>query len=207
VSKKITEELAKKVLKVVNKGLTNGMGEPVPGKMCVEAAVAFAFDEEFSDQPSCVDPSLRDWKIELNDMSGWPSEKARANGLRRVAIAQLGSAVQLGSAQKFILDDFIYDLEEDYLKFLQVHGPKFDTIEDIKGFWCCQFDLSTVNTLVENLEEVVNRRGTHEGSLLPLELAAEFMVRALIKQKIPGTKFLYLAPFPKKLAKYFPDHK
>jgi hypothetical protein len=201
VSQKITEKHAMKVLKVVDQGLTNGMGEPVPGHMCVEAAVAFAFDEEFSDTPTCVDPTLRDWKIELNDLAGWPSNKARANGLRRVAIAQLGSV------NKFNMNKFIRDLERDYLEFLCVHGPKFDTLEATKDFWRCQYDLDTVTQLVDNLQEIVNREGTMQDDLLALELAAEFMVRALVKQKVPGTKFLYLAPFPKKLKKYFSDHK
>lgn len=34
---------------------------------------------------------LRSVKIELNDISGWLNNKARARGLRRLAIAQLGS--------------------------------------------------------------------------------------------------------------------
>jgi hypothetical protein len=35
---KITNELVQKVLSIVDAGLVSGMGEPVPGKMCVEAA-------------------------------------------------------------------------------------------------------------------------------------------------------------------------
>jgi hypothetical protein len=39
---KVTEELSRKVLEVVDAGLVSGMGEPTPGKMCVEAAVCYA---------------------------------------------------------------------------------------------------------------------------------------------------------------------
>ena len=87
---KITKTICKKVLKVVDAGLCSGKGKPVPGEMCVEEAVTFALGEEFSDEPSCVSPVLRSFKIALNDKY-WSSKKARAEGLRRIAIAQLGT--------------------------------------------------------------------------------------------------------------------
>jgi hypothetical protein len=66
------------------------MGKPVPGQMCVEAAVNFALGAPHGDQPACVAPTLRALKIRLNDAS-WSSNEARTNGLRRLALAQLGS--------------------------------------------------------------------------------------------------------------------
>ena len=87
----ITKEIAIKVLKVVDAGLVKGMGRPQPGQMCVEAAVCYAMGLPHSDEPSCVSPSLRRLKIALNDKS-WSSNQARAAGLRRLAVAQLGSA-------------------------------------------------------------------------------------------------------------------
>jgi len=50
---KITGELAAKVLAVVDAGLVKGLGEAVPGHMCVEAAVCYALGEPHSDAPSC----------------------------------------------------------------------------------------------------------------------------------------------------------
>ncbi len=87
----LTEPLARKVLEVVDAGLVAGMGQPVPGKMCVEAAVCYAQGLPHSDKPSCVAPALRELKIRLND-ARWSSDEARTKGLRRLAIAQLGSA-------------------------------------------------------------------------------------------------------------------
>jgi hypothetical protein len=87
----IDVELARKVLAVVDAGLVQGMGKPEPGKMCVEAAVNYAMGAPHGDQPACVANSLRRLKIRLND-SAWSSNKARTKGLRRLAIAQLGSA-------------------------------------------------------------------------------------------------------------------
>jgi hypothetical protein len=86
----ITQEIAAKVLSVVDAGLVSGVGEPVPGKMCVEAAVCFALGLPHSDDPQCVSRAVRSLKIRLND-SNWSTDKARAQGLRRLAIAQLGT--------------------------------------------------------------------------------------------------------------------
>ena len=88
----ITKELAKRVLDTVDAGLVSGMGVPIPGQMCVEAAVCFAMGLPHSDEPTCVSPALRQLKITLNDASGWSSNESRAKGLRRLALAQLGSA-------------------------------------------------------------------------------------------------------------------
>jgi hypothetical protein len=90
VTFEVTEELSKKVLSVVDAGLVHGIGEPVPGKMCVEAAVCYAMGLPHSDEPTCVSPALRSLKIRLND-SRWSNDEARTKGLRRLAIAQLGS--------------------------------------------------------------------------------------------------------------------
>lgn len=87
----ITPAIARKVIEVVDAGLVSGMGEPVPGQMCVEAAVCYAMGLPHGDQPACVAPALRALKIQLND-SRWSSDQARAKGLRRLAVAQLGSA-------------------------------------------------------------------------------------------------------------------
>src|SRR5690242_1611498 len=86
----ITEEIAIKVLSVVDAGLVNGVGNPVPGQMCVEAAVCYALDLPHGDDPQCVSRALRALKIRLND-SNWSSNVARTKGLRRLAVVQLGS--------------------------------------------------------------------------------------------------------------------
>jgi hypothetical protein len=62
--------------------------------MCVEAAVCFALGQEHGDEPECVAPAVRSFKIRLND-SKWSSNEARAKGMRRIAIAQLGTAGQI----------------------------------------------------------------------------------------------------------------
>src|SRR2546422_3980674 len=86
----ITKALAAKVLEVIDSGLVRGLGKPIPGQMCVEAAVCFALGELHGDQPSCVGAAVRAFKIRLNDGS-WSSNAARTKGLRELSIAPLGS--------------------------------------------------------------------------------------------------------------------
>lgn len=87
----VTETVARKVLEVVDAGLCSGVGVPEPGKMCVEAAVCYAMGMSHGDEPTCVAPALRSLKITLND-AAWSSNTARAKGMRRLALVQLGSA-------------------------------------------------------------------------------------------------------------------
>jgi hypothetical protein len=86
----LTREIAKKVLDTVDAGLVKGLGTQKPGGMCVEAAVCYALGLPHSDNPKCVSQAVRSLKITLNDQT-WSSDKARAKGLRRLAIAQLGT--------------------------------------------------------------------------------------------------------------------
>jgi len=87
----INEGTARRVLEIVDAGLVEGLGQPIPGQMCVEAAVCYALGLPHDDNPSCVAPALCAFGARLND-AGWSTPQARAKGLRRLAIAQLGSA-------------------------------------------------------------------------------------------------------------------
>ena len=87
----ITKETIEKIHKLLDSGLSNGLGTPEAGQMCVEAAICYALDLPHGDNPGCVIEPLRRLKIKLNDSSLWTSNKTRAEGLRRLAIAQLGS--------------------------------------------------------------------------------------------------------------------
>ena len=86
----LDEGIARKVLTTVDAGLVQGLGVQEAGKMCIEAAVCFALGQPHGDQPVCVGAAVRAYKIRIND-AYWSSNEARAKGMRRVAIAQLGS--------------------------------------------------------------------------------------------------------------------
>jgi hypothetical protein len=86
----ITSEIVSKVLETVDAGLVSGLGTPEPGNMCVEAAVCYALGLPHGDDPQCVSIVVRALKIQLND-SNWSSNEARARGLRKLAVLQLGT--------------------------------------------------------------------------------------------------------------------
>ena len=85
----VTGELVGKIEEVLGRGLCLGQGDP-SRQMCVEAAVCFAMGLPHGDNPPCVGGAVRSFKMTLND-SMWSSNLARAGGMRKVAIAQLGS--------------------------------------------------------------------------------------------------------------------
>jgi len=88
---KLTKKHARKVLKLVDAGLTSGLGRPEPGQMCIMAAINYAMGLPHGDNPeTCVGSAVRAFDIIIND-SQWSSNDARAKGMRREAIAKLGS--------------------------------------------------------------------------------------------------------------------
>jgi hypothetical protein len=84
------ETHVREILRLLSFGLVKGKGVQKPGEMCVEAAVCAAFGLPHGDDPPCVGEEVRKFKIGLNDKP-WSSNKARADGMRELAIAQLGS--------------------------------------------------------------------------------------------------------------------
>src|SRR6185503_6491149 len=86
----VNESHVRKFLGLLDQGLSHGLGKPEPGQMCIEAAWCYALDLPHGDDPQCVSEPLRRLKIRLND-SSWSSNQARARGLRRLGVAQIGS--------------------------------------------------------------------------------------------------------------------
>lgn len=95
---KITLTHINNLLKLFESGLVNGAGHDV-NHFCVQQAVHRVLDNDLddaqkSDRPPtwCVREDIRTFGIHLNDEKGWRDEKARAEGLKRFAIAELGSS-------------------------------------------------------------------------------------------------------------------
>ncbi len=86
---------------ILARGLCNGLGER-DGQMCIEAAICATLDLPHGDDPQCVASAVRAFKISLNDYK-WSSPAARAEGLRDLGLAQLGS--------KGVVDDFQFARE------------------------------------------------------------------------------------------------
>jgi len=79
-----------KFVDLLGHGLVSGLGVQEPGKMCIEAAWCCALGLPHGDDPGCVGAAVRAYKIRLND-ARWSSNAARAKGMLRLGIAQIGS--------------------------------------------------------------------------------------------------------------------
>lgn len=89
----ITKSIVETLLDVISGGLQSGAGSmDEKGHFCVQQAVSHAVrHRDWGDQPSeCVGDIVRAFGIVMNDQQ-WSSRKARADGMRRFAIAELGS--------------------------------------------------------------------------------------------------------------------
>ena len=78
-------------------GLSKGLGQR-GNQVCIEAAICQTLGLPHSDDPGCVADAVRTFKIALND-SKWSSPKARAEGLRDLGLAQLGSKGVVGNVE------------------------------------------------------------------------------------------------------------
>jgi len=132
----LNTQFVNKLLKIVDAGLSCHLGKPIPGKMCVEAAVCYAMGVEHNDKPTCVDLTVREFKIRLNDQS-WTSNEARAKGLRRIAVAQLGSFNRMdadafeASVRKAVITKMIPETLTALLAFSKNHHLALMSLADL----------------------------------------------------------------------------
>jgi hypothetical protein len=136
MSTKPTKEIAIKVRDTVSCGLVKGLGVQEPGKMCIEAAVCYAYGLPHSDNPPCVGSAVRSFKISLND-ADWSSEQARSKGMIKIAIAQLGSNEinQVEFAKKLTvktINTFVADLAIKYAPDLEEILRKGDDLKALE---------------------------------------------------------------------------
>jgi hypothetical protein len=117
----MTNEAQKYDTKILEKwldgGLCSGAGD---GKnaVCLEQAVALCAGLPLTDRPdSCVDPVVSQFGRSLNDLA-WSSPKARADGLRAFAFAQLGTVGRLDSLKftRRIAEMFIAEILPSILR-------------------------------------------------------------------------------------------
>lgn len=87
-----TKPLARKLLNLIDAGLTRGIGHARPGEMCIMACFNHVLGRQHGDNglQDCVGAAVRSFDIALND-SDWSSKAARAQGMRRESIAKIGS--------------------------------------------------------------------------------------------------------------------
>lgn len=177
--KKLSRQIAREICNLLDYGLVSGLGKPQPGKMCVEAAVCFAFGLPYGDDPPCVGRAVRQFEIRLND-SGWSSPQARASGLRRLAIAQLGSDQidQVEFAQRITLRIIQQIIPVGLRSRAQLYKSQQKEDELLKAASECEaaLDLKAA-AAADNL----------------LEKTAEIAVQVLVELKATGCQWLDLA--------------
>jgi hypothetical protein len=201
----ITREIAQKVRDVVDAGLSHGVGQPVPGQMCVEAAVCFALGLEHGDDPGCVARTVRRLKIGLNDRA-WSSNEARAAGLRRLAIAQLGSKGVVDD-QEFIrrvVDATICKAVPAGLRAAARCNPKHAEALERAAVKCEQ---AGTRESCEEARKVARAAAADAAAAAAadadaardksLATYAEWVVEILIDMKAPGCQWLDLVPLTK----------
>lgn len=207
----ITKELAAKVLNVVDQGLVSGMGEPVPGQMCVEAAVCYAMGLPHSDQPTCVGEAVRRFKISLND-ARWPSDEARTKGMRKLAVAQLGSeSIDQRAFADYVVVETIKRLLPLTLRHAgesnQKHAVALEEVAQAceKATRETAYELAVAAKKVSALArkdasadaaayaaDAAYASAAKSKQLQYLTLAAEIGLEALIVCKSPGVEYLFL---------------
>jgi hypothetical protein len=83
--------LRNRVTDIVSAGLVVGLGHPIPGEMCLEAAICLALGESHGDSPSCVALPDRNYAMALQD--AYPGTIAeRAALFLPLGLAQLGTS-------------------------------------------------------------------------------------------------------------------
>ena len=197
----ITREIAIKVRDTVDAGLVKGKGIQIPGQMCVEAAVCYAMGLPHSDEPPCVSAAVRSLKIGLND-SAWSSDEIRGRGMRRLALAQLGSAGTVDDAEfnrrviEVIIRRFVpialraaasvhhKQIHKDALEAAAVNCEKAET--SWAASWAASGAASAASWAARAASEAASDKILAE--------FAECVVLVLIEMKAPGCQWLDLVP-------------
>jgi hypothetical protein len=187
----INELSVQRILETVDAGLVCGMGVPIPGQMCVEAAVCYGLNLPHGDDPLCVASAVRELKIMLND-SSWSSNAARAKGLRRLAIAQLGTR------ENFDMITFVQRVAVEALALAR-ESDSASAVDYAES--AVRFDpfLGSAVTAAVNACTAVRRAAfaisykSRGGTLAYDGVLADFaekVVQILISMGTPGSKFL-----------------
>lgn len=182
----IDKPFVKKLLRTIDHGLTHGVGNGGEGHMCVQHAVNYVagrvdyedpiYDEKADDVKWCVLPEIAQFGIELND-SSWSSDKARAEGLRRLAVAELGSK---GMNKRKLAARI-------RTNFIEHMVPQLDD----------DFEYEFESNSLEAVLEVVLDAATNNFGLAPsdclLGLAADVVTNSLAECGSGGSEYLNLA--------------
>jgi hypothetical protein len=197
----INETVARKLLQTVDMGLSQGLGQPFPGEMCVEAAVCYALGLPHGDDPKCVDSVLRIFKIRLND-ANWSSNYSRAKGMRRLALIQLGSVGKLDQVE-FVKQlsrlaaesaesaaEYAAKSAAEYAKSAVAYAAK--SAKSAKSAESAKSAAEYAAEYAAKSAEYAAKYAAKSAGNKILSKFAEDVVQILISMKVPGCQWLYL---------------
>ena len=173
----IAEELVKKIISVVDEGLVCGRGKPIPGEMCVEAAICYSLGLDHGDDPGCVDECIRRLKIRINDAC-WPNKKARAKGLRKLAI------LQLGTKNNFDYKLFVIKLKEKFPFYVDAVASDVDAVAAAVAAVAADVDTAAA--------DVDTAAATAAATAEILFSFTKGVEEILIEMNVPGVQYLHL---------------
>lgn len=123
----ISKEVVLLIIADLERQLASSAENSVAGRMIVQQAVCAAFAERYLETPSTVAPMLSAVTIGLNNAT-WSSDFECGKGMRRLAIAQLGTAKDFDSNR------FLYCLAgvlvRKWLPRLLRHMAEFDKVNE-----------------------------------------------------------------------------
>ena len=206
----LTKEIAIKVKETVECGLSTGLGKQIPGEMCIEAAVCYAYGLPHGDNPPCVGKEIRNFKISLND-SKWSSNKTRAEGMIKLSIAQLNSNVldQLEFTRRLrikLINNIISKIANKHFPEIEKELKEVDNLDDAWNL-CQNLDrkLSSCGLVFvasgycyDTFHGDVGFYSSEIAKLIEcttddvLKQASDACLGALIEMKSPGCEYLYL---------------
>ncbi len=167
---------------ILGAGLSCGLGKR-GRRVCIEAALCQVLGLPHGDSPDCVNDTVRDFAITLND-AGWSSTKSRAKGLRALGLAQLGTLDldldgDVGSEFNRILAEKLQS------RFIPVLRSKMSACEPTLSGYPSHVAIRQAITFAGNGS---NMGGGDRDQLLTL--IADLAVETLRELKSPGVKLL-----------------
>jgi hypothetical protein len=165
--------------RILGNGLADNLTDENSGTVCIEAAVCLLTEGRLADDPKCVTPAVAVLKINLNDDGDWFNEKERADGLRILGIAQIGSKDVITDKQ---FEDRLTKLLTTYAKSLKLH---FDDADDKKYFFDYNLSIEDLPGTIQDIEErLTNKKVDVRTDVILL------VVKTLLQLKSPGALWL-----------------
>jgi hypothetical protein len=183
--KPITRQHVVTLLELFKHGLIGTAGNQMT-EFCVQQAVHRVIDGDLEDPHKdanppnwCVHGELVSFGVMLNDYDGWSNSQARAKGLQKFAIAELGSSKISWTKFKEKLDNKLKELNPDYDRYRDGN----------------------------HLEEWMGNTSGGMGSNDKLTLFANTAAEVLMEMGTDGSQFLHLVDEPNPIRRRMLAHK